>query len=659
MKNHLLFILSALLMNGLVAQHRHHDDDMSCSKTKARFFEEYYKSIKDVPQTPLLFDYDVKHYFIDIEVANNSIIVEGEVTYLAEVVAAELDTFACELLDDNTVDEVFINGESLASMHQGDEVFVPLTAPIEQGELFTVKIVYHTDPPTGGFFAGITTTYDSWGKNVTWTLSEPFAARDWWPAKQVLEDKADSVWMFLTTASENKVGSNGLLTDVVTLPDNKVRYEWKSNYPIAYYLISFAVSEYQEYNIYAHPEELNGDSVLIQNYVYDVTGCLENYKDGIDQTAEFIELFSDLYLLYPFHEEKYGHCLTDLGGGMEHQTMSTMGGFGFWLVAHELGHMWFGDNVTCATWSDIWVNEGFATYSEYLALQYIQGQSAANGMMNDIHNYVMSDPGGSVFVPEDEVTYDNVWRIFNGRLSYDKGAAIIHQIRYLLDNDDIFFETLHNYQEQFTDSTATGLDFMGVLNETSGLDFTDYFDQWYFGEGYPTFSITYSQDDAYLYLEITQTVSKPSVTPLFTLPMEYKLFFYSGGDTTVTLEQTDNVSTFMLPITEEVGLIQVDPNNWVMNKVGSVTTGLHENQNSTVFTFGPNPASQSLNLTMENYDGAAYTISIYDLSGSVVKSVNAEGQQVKLNVGDLGSGSYFIRVSNDQHTFSRKFVKID
>jgi aminopeptidase N len=558
-----------------------------------------------------------------------------------------------------TIDEVTFNGVVHDVERLNDEVFVPLQEPVPTGEQFTVTVGYHGSPPTGGFFSGISTSSSQWGKNVTWTLSEPFAARDWWPVKQVLEDKADSVWVFLTTEEENMAGSNGLLTNVVPLPDNKVRYEWKSNYPIAYYLISFAVSEYQEYNVYAHPAELQGDSVLIQNFVYDVPNCLETYKDGIDQTAEFIELFSDLYSLYPFHEEKYGHCLTDLGGGMEHQTMTTIGGFGFWLVAHELGHMWFGDNVTCATWSDIWINEGFATYSEYLALQFIQGQSAANGEMNSLHNSVMSQPGGSVYVPEDEVTYDNVWRIFDGRLSYNKGSVILHMIRFELDDDDIFFQTLHNFQEQFTDSTATGLDFMEVLNETSSMDFTQFFDQWYFGEGYPTYDIAWSQDEAYLYMEVTQSVSMPGVTPVFKMPMEYKFFFYSGGDTTVRLYQTDNVNTFMLPISEEVGLIQVDPNNWVLNKVGTITTSVKETLNPVAFSIAPNPVQNSLNVQFERQSGTEpYTLSIYTLGGTLVESTVQIGNQLTLDLHGLNPGTYFLQVTQGERQFTEKFVKL-
>ncbi len=650
-----IFVVAFGMMS--IAQHHHDHDELTCSK--ARFFKEHFKQSKDVPQTPLLFDYDVKHYFIDIEVSNSSVFVSGEVTFNAEVVVAELDTFAFELLDDLTVSEVLFNGVSESFYQAGDEGFVLVSNPVSQGEMFTVKIVYSGAPPSGGFFTGISTSYDSWGKNVTWTLSEPFAARDWWPTKQVLEDKADSVWIYLTTSDANMAGSNGLLTDVVNLPDNKVRYEWKSNYPIAYYLISFAVSEYQEYNIYAYPAGMGGDPLLIQNFIYDVPGCLEYYQDGIDQTVEMVELFSDLYTLYPFHEEKYGHCLTDLGGGMEHQTMSTMGGFSFGLVAHELGHMWFGDNVTCATWSDIWVNEGFATYTDYLANEFILGEAAANNKMNGIHNSVMSEPDGSVFVPEDEVTYDNVWRIFNGRLSYNKGAAIIHMIRFELQDDDLFFQVLQNFQEEYVDDVATGLDFMNVLNETSGMDFTQFFDQWYFGEGYPTYNISWSQDDAYLYLEIEQTVSAASVTPVFEMLMEYKFHFYSGGDTTVQLYQTDNVNSFMLPITEDIGLIQIDPDNWVLNKTGSISTNVIDSANPAFFTFGPNPANDYLHMEFKNSIGTENTIDIYSLSGALVKTVKTDDIHLNLNIEDIQSGNYLINVSNGDNEFSRKFVKVD
>ena len=654
MYKNLLFTL-LLSFAGIASFAQHIHDEMYCSK--ARFYEEYLKNSKTVIQTPLLNDYDVKYYFLDLNVENTSVEVSGEVTFLAEVVAEEMDTFAFELLDQMAISEVYINDELHGVYRENDECFVALSTPITQGEEFTAKIAYGGTPPTGGFFSGITSVYDSWGKWVTWTLSEPFAARDWWPTKQVLEDKADSAWIFLTTSESNMAGSNGLLTNVTPVPDNKLRYEWKTNYPIDYYLISFAVSEYQDYSIYAHPEGL-GDSVLIQNFVYDVPGCLENYQSDIDQTAEFIELFSDLFSMYPFANEKYGHCLTDLGGGMEHQTMTTIGGFSFGLVAHELGHMWFGDNITCETWSDIWINEGFATYADYLAVQFIQGQSAANSEMNGIHNSVMSQPGGSTYVPEDEVTYDNVWRIFDSRLSYSKGAAILHMIRFELQDDDLFFEVLHTYSELYSGKTATGLDFMEVLNDVSGMDFTQFFNQWYFGEGYPTYSISYSQDNANTYLEISQTVSKPSVTPVFKMLMAYKFFFNDGSDTTIYLQQTDNVNTYMLPINKEIGLIQVDPENWVLNKVGSITTSI-ESGNSVRFAFGPNPVKDILNIDFAVDTQTVRTITIMDLKGAIVLETKSDQQHLNINTNSLAGGTYIIRAVDYSGQFNARFIKLN
>lgn len=652
MQKHLFIILFSFLGLGLMAQHDH-GEELTCSK--ARFAQEYYKNSKDIEQSPHLWDYDVKHYFIDIEIHANTVHVGGDVTFKAQVVAEELETFAFELIDDMTITEVYINDISHSFTHTNNTGLVTLQTPIAQGELFTAKISYAGTPPTGGFFSGISQATD-WGKQVVWTLSEPFAARDWWPTKQVLEDKADSTWIFLTTEEENMAGSNGLLTNVTTMPDNKLRYEWKSNYAIAYYLISFAVSEYQEYNIYAHPEAMNGDSILIQNFIYDASNCLETYKDDIDQTSEMVELFSDLYVLYPFHEEKYGHCLTDLGGGMEHQTMSTMGGFNFGLVAHELGHMWFGDNVTCATWSDIWVNEGFATYTDYLAHEFILGQSAANSEMNGIHTSVMSEPGGSVYIPEDEITYDNVWRIFNGRLSYNKGAAIIHMIRFELQDDDLFFQVLHDYQEQYGDSTATGLDFMGVLNETSGMDFTDFFDQWYFGEGYPTYSIEWSQDDANAYFQITQTTSKPSVTPLFKMLMGYKLKFYDQTDTIIYRYQDDNVISFSVPLTKDIGLINIDPGNWVLNKQGSIVVDIDETNDRLPFSMGPNPANDILSFNFFDNNQETYSLSIFNLSGAEVlnQTIDASVNQVKIAV--LPAGSYIVKVTNGKNIYNKKLI---
>jgi len=652
MKRFLTLIILLFAISAIGQQNDNHDID-GCSHAK-HFDNNILAHIYDW-QSEYLDDYDVTFYWIDIEVSNTSTYVSGNVSINAEAVVV-IDTFAFELITDQTIDQIYVEGVEYTSWSRdGDNVLVPVS-DIAAGTAFTAQIYYHGQPPSGGFFSGVTTDYSSsWGKNVSWTLSEPFAAKDWFPVKQDLEDKADSVWVFLTTDAANMATSQGLLTNTVTVGSKK-RYEWKSSYPIAYYLISFAVSEYQQYNIYAHPEEMEGDSVLIENYVYDSPGCLANYKSGIDKTPEMIEVFSDLYILYPFSEEKYGQTLVQLGGGMEHQTNTTIGSFGFGLVAHELGHMWFGDNVTCATWSDIWVNEGFATYSNMLAEEYIHGWGSAESFIVGKQNSAMSSPVGSVFIPEEEIYPGNEWRIFSGRLSYDKGASIIHMLRHEIQDDDLFFEVMGTFQTDFTDSTATGADFRNTAEEVTGMDFEAFFDQWYYGEGYPEYDLSYYMAGGNFYLTSTQTGSAAS-TPLFKMLMDYQLHFDDGTDTIVRFEQTDNLNHFMVFTGKDVVDVTVDPDNWTMEKVVNLTVVVDELSSPTFFSIGPNPVVNTLNVYFAETGNMAREIRIYDLSGKEILTTSNNTKQLTLDVSALPKGVYLLKVSEGDNVRVKRFVK--
>ncbi len=657
MKKHFIIILSVFLTVNYLTAQKNYDVNESLLCSKAKFYQNYILQSKEIIQTPLLFDYDVKFYFLDLNISSSSVDISGNVTINAQSVVSVLDTFAVELIDDMTIDSILINGMNHSFLHTGNEVFIPLQNPVSQGEMISAQFFYHGTPPTGEFFSGVSTEYDeNWNQNVTWTLSEPFSAREWFPVKQVLTDKADSAWIFLTFDDTLKAGSEGLLTAIIPLPDNKVRYEWKTRYPIDYYLLSFAVADYEEYDIYAKPAEMNGDSILIQNYIYDTDGCLEYYKPNIDNTADFIELFSDFYSLYPFHEEKYGHCITALGGGMEHQTMTTIGGFGFGIVAHELGHMWFGDNVTCATWNDIWINEGFATYSDYLAHEFIAAPQWHKIWMKQTMAHVMTEPGGSVYVPDEAIEYDSVWRIFDARLSYHKGAVLLHMIRFELNDDELFFQVMKNFQQQYGGGVATGLDFMNVLNETTGNDFTYFFDQWYFGQGYPIYDIEWAQWEGNLVLTATQSSSMPGITPLFKMTMEYGLYFNDGTDTLVRVWQTDNVKTFTIPIDKQIDSIAVDPNDRTLDSITSISIGIGDYNNPLFFSMGPNPAKKEIFIYFANDDGKVRDITIYDLSGKAVLRKTVTGKRNRIDISGLLLSSYLISVSENGTRMVRKFV---
>ncbi len=608
------------------------------------------KSDINLYYNPLMDKYDIFFVKLDIEVSDQSTFISGNVTIQAKV-AKELDTLLFDFSNYMTVDSVFINNKKITVEHSDNIIKYIFDIPVSIGENIKAQIFYRGTPDPDG--RGVTNAYSqNWGKNVTWTLSESFHAYKWWPCKQVLSDKIDSVYIFLTCDDDCKAGSNGLLTNEVDLVNNKKRFEWKTFYSINYYLISYAVAEYQDYSIYANPE--GSDPVLIQNYIYEGNDCLDNYKSDIDETINFIELFSDKFGLYPFANEKYGHCLTELGGGMEHQTMTTLGNFGFGLVSHELGHMWFGDYVTCATWQDIWINEGFASYTEYVALENLQSATDANSWMNTAHTYAFEEPNKSVYIPFTEAFNES--RIFNYRLSYKKGAAIIHMIRHEINDDDLFFASLRNYLSEYGDSVATGDDFKTSIEYSTGIDFDLFFDQWYYGKGYPRFDVEYTQVNDTLFMAVNQSTSSTE-TPVFQLFVDFKVYF-SDGDTSLRLYQSNNFETFIIPLSKTVTNIIVDPNNWILNEAGTIDSVDSPGNNKSLFSFFPNPAKEIINI---RFNVRLYSqkkqIQIMDLNGRLMKTITSNSNLIPVNISDLSTGVYFVKGISSKNTHTYKFIK--
>jgi aminopeptidase N len=612
----------------------------------------------------LMDNYDVKFYKIDLRAGNKTTSLRGSVLITASVEAAELDTFVIELNNDYTIDSVMIDGLSLPYRFLGDEIKIVLPSSLPFGTSFTAVIYYHgtLSNDIQGIFSGISHDADY---KITYTLSEPLYAKDWFPCKQVLTDKADSVYVFVTTDSALKVGSNGLLTDVVNLGDGKVRHEWKSRYPIAYYLISMTIGDFYEYNIYAHPEGLD-DSILIQNYLYDKS-VLKYSKMEIDTTADLIEAFSAMFGMYPFKDEKYGHCMAPIGGGMEHQTMTTIYGFDFNVVAHELAHMWFGDYVTCSTWQDIWINEGFATYCALLAEEYLSGVFPV-GKMASYHTTVYgSDPEGSIFIPGSELEIDfsdeiAVYllssRIFDWGLSYVKGACILHMLRYELNNDELFFQVLRTFLEEYRNGNATGLDFKSVLENETGKDFTGFFDLWYFGAGFPRYTISWNQINDTVYVE---SVQGNSIAGSPFLKMNYDIQLrYGENDTVFRLEQTQQTQQFRLLCKHPVDYVSIDPFNWLLVQTESMTHidifGNAEAYSPNRFKVYPNPFNDVLHIDVDNLSESA-TVNLYDLMGCLIFSEPYRENFNNLPAEKLAPGLYIININTDEDQWAGKICK--
>ena len=610
-----------------------------------------------VPQRAKMERYDVKYYKLDLALENNSLNIAGSVWMRVRIGAQALDSLAFELYQGPAgaatllIDSVVVNGRRSPGIRRaGNDATAALAQPAAAGSLTDARIYYHGTAPSGNSAAigngfnnrsqvRVNGVYQPY--NVTWSLSEPFAAHEWFPCKQVLTDKADSSDVWVTTALPNKVGSNGVLARTVLLPANRVRYEWKSRHPIAYYLISVAVAPYLETVSYAYPA--GGPAVPIVDYVYN-QDALSFYQSEINRTAGFIENYSNLAGLYPFTDEKYGHSMAPLGGGMEHQTMTTQDGFTFTLTAHELFHQWFGDNVTCASWEDIWLNEGFASYGEYLSLQALATPADARNWLDNAHQYAQRS-NGTIYVADTT----NVRRIFDYYLSYKKGAAVIHMLRYLLNDDTKFFRALRTYQSQFGGRTARTADLQRVFEAEAGRPLDYFFQQWFRGQGYPTFNGRWNQVGSTVVLRVSETASVPATTPFFETDIDYQLTFVNGTTQTLRLHQGQPLQTFQFAATGTVVSIAVDPDQWVLDlsalapvRDNGLALATHTAGSLAPLSLFPVPCHDALNL-------AALPVPIVrgevvDATGRIVLRQELRVAQPQLDTHALAPGLYYLRL---------------
>lgn len=648
-------LLFCLIMNNLSAQTN------PCAQAKIRSYSHARASVIDTAHTALEYRYDVHFYKLDVDVESDTVFISGSATINATVVSP-LDTFALELCQGQTVDSVKVNGQIVAQVYHNTNdlgIVLPNTAGV--GTQLSVQVFYHGVPPviTEVYGNGLNNGYSAWNNRVTWSMTECFTGYEWWPCKQVLTDKADSSEVDITTDSINLAGSNGLLVNTVDLPNGKKRYEWKNNLPINYYLISLSVSSsYIDHSTYAHPA--GADSILIQNYIYNTPAVTVSQLPVIDSTAQLIESFSAQYGLYPFHTQKYGHCMAPNFGGEEHQTMTTIYDMrDLILIAHELTHQWFGDNVTCATWHDVWLNEGFATYGEYLAQETFR-PTLAGPYMKNFHNEVMTQAGGVVYCPDTV----NVTRIFDDRLTYLKGGCVVHLIRYLVNNDSLFFGGLQQYQQVYGGSTATTDNLLNVLEQYTGVQLHDLFDEWIYGQGYPTFNVTWNQANDTLYVQDSETVSVDTITPLFTLPVEY-VIHRSTSDTVVKIMQDAQTRRFGFYMPDSVTGIGVDPNDWIVEKniVKQDTTlsfailaGINNTVQAATVSIYPNPVSNELILQLHGLAGNAQA-QVFGDDGKQYQQLPVNNGNNRINTPALPAGVYFIRITGNEMNRTLKFVK--
>lgn len=515
-------------------------------------------------------NFDVKFYDIKMRVNDTTEIIYGAIKIAGE---ALVDNFQNVDIDYDNYFQMYIDSIThpvsghLNYNRSGDVVTIILSQSINTGEQFEFTFYYHGHPDyQSGAFSW--RTYD--GKKTIYTLSEPYYSRVWWPCKDRADDKADSFYIAITVDTSMYAASNGTLDSVVEHGDNSHTYHYTEHYPMANYLFSLAISDYTVwYDEWVYNDEK--DTMPLVNAIYP---SAYERSLNLEVTPEVLDVLSKNFGLYPYADEKYGHACWLWGGAMEHQTMTSTypstWGFSDMLVTHEAGHQWWGDYITCKDWHHIWINEGFASYSEALLAYERGGHSYYISYMNSMAYY----GSGTIYVHD---TTDES-AIFNSNLSYDKGAWVVHMLRGVL-GETLFFAAMDAaYNSDLKYGSATTEELRDVFEEATGVELDDFFEQWIYGEYYPTYNYSIWEElsdtggyDYFIYVQ-QFAINYPQ---FFNMPVQFT--FEDALNNTDTLRFTidENYHLFKTNFPEQKISYDLDPAGWILKSKKLVNWNIH------------------------------------------------------------------------------------
>lgn len=639
-----LFILFILIPLFSLGQKSFQEDICKLAEQEGKHYHKQKKSIT-------IDNYDIKYHHCYWEIDPQVNYIKGKITIYFLPDSGGINKMQFDLSNALTVDSVVVfNGQKFQLLYNhlpNNILEVYLLGTITN--LDSVRVYYQGTPQTGGLGSFMQDSHN--GDSIIWTLSEPFGAQDWWPCKQHLSDKADSIDIVVKTTLGNRVASNGILQNIDTSGAN-VTYHWKHRYPIPAYLVAIAITNYVAFSHFAN---LSTGNLEILNYVYpEDSAQFFTESQGI---VPILELFDTLIEPYPFHKEKYGHAQFERGGGMEHTTMSFMGDFRHSLMAHELAHQWFGNKVTCGSWRDIWLNEGFATYFEGLTVEYMpqfHDTDWYNWKRNAV-DYITSAIWGGIYNRDTT----NVWSIFEGRITYTKGAMVLHMIRWEI-GDSAFFAGVRNYlnDPNLTFGYAVTEDLRAHFEAASGKNLQEFFKDWVYGEGHPIMQLVWSVQNDTTYVVLNQTPSSPSVSFFeMNVPIQFK---GQGKDTIITLNHTYTGQAYSFKLGFNPDTVVFDPDVWLVAELDTLYLGITEKniqQNQEIKIY-PNPATDKLSIELTNPFDELQSISITNVLGQSVYAENLSANTFKaeINLSNLQKGVYLIEVVTLRN--GKKFRKV-
>ena len=601
--------------------------------------------------------FDVRYVKFDLFVRPDTEYIAGSVELRAVANALRPDrTIQLSLRGQLSVDSLFNDGAPAMFSHVGDKLFVTLNQDYAPQAPFDLVIYYHGYSTTPDR-AGIIHTFQNWdpatGIPISWSWGEPFGQKDWWPCKDNPADKLDSADLYFTCAKPYMIGSNGTLVGVAD-HDTSQTFHWHESYPIDHYLLAFVCTEFDTISYWHHWAD--GDSMRMMNFIFP--GSVDTMGPQLVLVDSILNLYERWFGPYAFRKEKYGLAQWH-GGGMENETLSFCNDADSGLVAHETAHQWFGDAITCKTWNDCWLNEGFATYVTDLFFRQNEGTAVFDSMIIAQEDSITTQSGGAVHIPDSML----LQHVLDGKLVYDKGGLLLHMLNFVLGSDSAFFRCLREYVTgPLRYGVASAADFEHSVERSSGRDLGWFFNEWVYGDGYPIYDVTWNaQDSLHPSVAILQTGSTPH-SPLFLMPIELE-FIGDGIDTTVEVFDDVSLKSFGFTFSKPVTKLIFDPHNWLLDGSLPRMLAVHSLATSTASNFRITHSLHSYFIGFSVDKSGPVTMKLYDLLGR-------ETAMVPLGIQESGThsiswrpeiplspGTYFCRlISRDSNDKFAKFV---
>jgi len=502
---------------------------------------------------------DVLHNDLSVTVDPAAGSLTGANTMTIRSLADGLTEVGVRISDQFSLPQVLVDGAAAPwTRLSPTTIRVTLPTPMNTGDVFSLTVAYSGPGVAAGF--GSITFGTHAGTPIFSTLSETWYAYTWWPHKDDGQndnrDKATAD-IRVTAPDWMTIASNGVLQSETPLAGGLKETHWAATSPMTTYLLSMAGTNYTRFGaVWSHA----GGSMPLDFLIYPENDTPTN-RNALLQIIPMLDVFSALYGPYPFLNEKYGVYQFNFPGGMEHQTMSGQGSFGQSLSAHELAHQWWGDEVTCADWSNIWLNEGFATYSEALWQEFRPGGSVAGlhaAMAARRPTVFLS----STFIPNPV----NPNRIFNTHYTYRKGAWILHMLRHAI-GDQAFFDSLAAYRAAHAGGGATTDDLRAAVESVVGEPMDWFFQEWVFEPGAPWYEHAAIERvvGGQRYAEVMIRQASPPTYPIYTMPIDLGVTT-DAGLSTVIVRNDAAAEHFLIPLDGPLQSVELDPDSWILTE---------------------------------------------------------------------------------------------